>query len=251
MELQPITYDEACDFARRHQCDPFPAQGWKFGIAVNDGEKIAGVITVGRPSAYYQDDGRTLEVTLCCTDGTKNADSVLYRAALQATKALGYKRLMTYALVSESGRFVEETGEDISNHSRVSPEERATLDSILTFPKQNAAGDSDSDIEQLQVQLKRAKRLFEKIGCRDWVRDVTDALEKIDKDDFGFLEDLWLKFARDVDHLVLIAPRLHDPPLTEEEADALNGELADVANATFSALDKLKDTRSSLMADLV
>ena len=59
-----------------------------------------------------------------------------------------------------------------------------------------------------------------------------------------------MKFARDVDNLVLIAPQLHNPPLSEEEADRLNGELAEVANATFAALDKLKDTRTSLISSL-
>ena len=37
LELQPITFSEACEFVSRHHDAP---QGWKFGIAVNDGEKI-------------------------------------------------------------------------------------------------------------------------------------------------------------------------------------------------------------------
>jgi hypothetical protein len=49
------------------------------------------------------DDGITLEVTRCCTDGTKNAASMLYGAARRATFALGYKRLITYTLQDETG----------------------------------------------------------------------------------------------------------------------------------------------------
>lgn len=103
LELQPITYEEACDFVRQHHRHHLPPQGWKFGVAVNDGEKVVGVITVGRPVARKLDDGYTLEVTRCCTDGTKNAPSMLYGAASRAAFSLGYKRLITYILQSEPG----------------------------------------------------------------------------------------------------------------------------------------------------
>jgi hypothetical protein len=103
LELQPITYKEACDFILENHSHHLPPQGWKFGIAVNDGEKIVGVITIGRPVARHLDNGWTLEVTRCCTDRTKNAASKLYAAAKQAVRAMGYRRLITYTLKSEKG----------------------------------------------------------------------------------------------------------------------------------------------------
>lgn len=103
LELQPVTFAEACRFIELHHRHHLPPQGWKFGIAVNDGEKVVGVITIGRPVARMLDDGKTLEVTRCATDGTKNAPSMLYGAAKRATFALGYKRLITYTLQSEPG----------------------------------------------------------------------------------------------------------------------------------------------------
>lgn len=96
LSLQPITYAEACEFIRVHHRHHLPPQGWKFGIAVNDGDQVVGVVTVGRPVSRALDDGWTLEVTRCCTDGTRNAPSMLYGAARHAAKALGYKRLITY-----------------------------------------------------------------------------------------------------------------------------------------------------------
>ena len=57
----------------------------------------------GRPIGRYLDDGLTLEVNRCCTDGTKNACTMLYGAAQRAAKALGYKRIVTYTLESENG----------------------------------------------------------------------------------------------------------------------------------------------------
>lgn len=103
LNLQPITFNEACEFIKQHHRHHLPPQGWKFGIAVNDGKKVVGVITVGRPVARRLDNGTTLEVTRCATDGTKNAPSILYGAARRATFALGYKRLITYTLLSEPG----------------------------------------------------------------------------------------------------------------------------------------------------
>ena len=58
---------------------------------------------VGRPVGRFLDDGLTLEVNRCCTDGTKNACTMLYGAACRAAKALGYKRIITYTRESEPG----------------------------------------------------------------------------------------------------------------------------------------------------
>lgn len=110
LELQPITFSEACEFIAMHHRHHLPPQGWKFGIAVNDGEKVVGVVTIGRPVARMLDNGLTLEVTRCCTDGTKHAASMLYGAAWRAVKAMGYKRLITYTLAEETGTSLAAAG---------------------------------------------------------------------------------------------------------------------------------------------
>jgi len=110
LQIQPITYTEACEFIRLHHSHHLPPQGWKFGVAVNDGERIVGVVTVGRPVARRLDDGWTLEVTRCCTDGTPNTASMLYGAARRATFALGYRRLITYTLAAEPGTSLRAAG---------------------------------------------------------------------------------------------------------------------------------------------
>jgi len=101
--LQPIDFDEACEFVRLHHSHHAPPQGWKFGVAVSSGDKVVGVVIVGRPIARYLDNGWTLEVTRCCTDGTPHVASMLYAAAWRAARAMGYKRLITYTLASEAG----------------------------------------------------------------------------------------------------------------------------------------------------
>lgn len=110
LALCPITYKDACSFISKHHRHHLPPQGWKFGIGVNDGSEVVGVITVGRPVSRHLDNGLVLEVTRCCTDGTKNACSKLYRAAWNVTKNLGYTKLITYILKSESGSSLKASG---------------------------------------------------------------------------------------------------------------------------------------------
>lgn len=80
-----------------------PVVGHKFSLGAVLGEKLVGVAIVGRPVSRMRDDGRTLEVTRLCTDGTPNACSFLYGAARKAAFALGYHRIGTYILNTEPG----------------------------------------------------------------------------------------------------------------------------------------------------
>jgi hypothetical protein len=118
LNLQPITYREACTFIEKHHRHHPAPQGFKFGIAVNDGEKVVGVITVGRPVARHLDDTYTAEVTRCCTDGTKNAPSMLYAAAWRAARAMGYTRLITYTMTSEPGTSLKAAGWNVLYETR-------------------------------------------------------------------------------------------------------------------------------------
>ena len=110
LSLQPITFQEAARFVTRHHRHHSAPVGWKFGIAVSAADAVVGVVMVGRPVARQLDNGWTLEVTRCCTDGAHNAASMLYGAAWRATKALGYRRLVTYTLPSESGSSLRAAG---------------------------------------------------------------------------------------------------------------------------------------------
>lgn len=110
LQLQPIDQDEAFEFIRTNHRHHSPPPGWKFGIAVNDGQKVVGVIVVGRPVAMHLQDGLTLEVTRCCTDGTRHAPSMLYGAAWRAASAMGYSRLITYTLTTEPGTSLKAAG---------------------------------------------------------------------------------------------------------------------------------------------
>jgi hypothetical protein len=110
LEIVPITFAEANSFVKDNHRHHNPVAGHKFSIACSDGEKIVGVAMVGRPVSRYLDDGWTLEVNRLCTNGTKNACSMLYAAAWRAARAMGYKRIITYILDTENGASIKAAG---------------------------------------------------------------------------------------------------------------------------------------------
>lgn len=110
LEIQPITLKEANAFVEQFHRHHKSVVGHKFSIGCNDGEKVVGVVIVGRPVARYLDDGWTLEVNRLCTDGTKNVCSILYAASWRAARAMGYKKLITYILENESGVSLKAAG---------------------------------------------------------------------------------------------------------------------------------------------
>lgn len=103
LELRPCDFQTARAFVRDNHRHNKPPVGHKFSIACYDGDRLCGVCMVGRPVSRYLDDGLTLEINRCCTDGTKNACTILYGAACRAAKALGYKRIVTYTRETEPG----------------------------------------------------------------------------------------------------------------------------------------------------
>lgn len=105
-----IGLDEANAFVAQHHRHHKPVVGHLFSIGAADGDKIVGVVIVGRPVARMRDDGETAEVTRLCTDGTRNACSFLYGASAKAAFALGYRRIGTYILASEPGTSLMGTG---------------------------------------------------------------------------------------------------------------------------------------------
>jgi hypothetical protein len=96
MKIRPITFKAAAEYVarfRRHNKRPV---GCKFCISVvgEDGQ-VCGVAVVGRPVARHFDNGLTIEVNRTCTEGARNANSMLYGAARKIAFAMGYERIIT------------------------------------------------------------------------------------------------------------------------------------------------------------
>lgn len=113
LALIPLELSEANAFVAKHHRHHKPVVGHKFslGAITTDREShIVGIVIVGRPVSRHRQDGKTLEVTRLCSDGTKNVCSFLYGAAARAAFALGYQRVGTYILASEPGTSLTASG---------------------------------------------------------------------------------------------------------------------------------------------
>lgn len=111
LRIVPVDLKTAQQFVAAHHRHNEPPVGHKFSIGVADGAHLVGVAIVGRPvSRVIQSEGATLEVIRTATDGSRNANSMLYGAARRATFALGYDRLITYTQADETGASLRAAG---------------------------------------------------------------------------------------------------------------------------------------------
>lgn len=110
--LRPVTLAEAKSFVAEHHRHNDPPLTWRFGVGVELDGSLVGVAMAGLPKARMtmQADPYVLEVNRTCTDGTANANSMLYGAIARAAKALGYRRLITFTLEGETGASLRAAG---------------------------------------------------------------------------------------------------------------------------------------------
>lgn len=110
LTIRPITLKAANDYVSRLHRHNQPTTGHKWSLACYDGERLCGVAIAGQPIARKLDDGLTIEVRRLCTDGTKDACSKLYGACARVAKEMGYRKIITYTLISEPGTSLKASG---------------------------------------------------------------------------------------------------------------------------------------------
>ena len=112
MELIPINLREANDFVLSFHRHNKPTQGGKFAIGLTSDKGLIGVAIVGRPVARLLEDDFTAEVRRLCVneEAERNACSKLYSACWRACRAMGYKKLITYTLQTETGESLRGAG---------------------------------------------------------------------------------------------------------------------------------------------
>lgn len=110
MNLAAISIREASRFVLHHHRHLRPPQGALFAIACEHDGQLVGVAIVGRPVGRGLQDGRTVEITRLCTDGTANAPSFLLSRCRRAAAALGYQRVITYTIPAEGGASLRAAG---------------------------------------------------------------------------------------------------------------------------------------------
>lgn len=110
LEVRPISLRPANEFVSKYHRHHGITSGCKWCIAAYDGDEIVGVAICCRPVARKLDDGTVCEVARLCTDGTKNACSILYAACARIAREMGYKKIITYILETESGVSLKASG---------------------------------------------------------------------------------------------------------------------------------------------
>lgn len=105
MRAIPIELMEANAYVKEHHrhLDPVYRDKWRLGCVDGSG-KLIGVIQAARPTARHLDDGKTIDIVRCCSDGmAKNVCSYLLGRAYRIAQSMGYKKMISYILESESG----------------------------------------------------------------------------------------------------------------------------------------------------
>lgn len=114
----PITFKTAKAYVKTHHRHHRAPIGYKFCVGVCDAEgELKGVLIAGRPVARKIDDGFTIEFIRVCTDGTRNACSMLLGAAWRVARGLGYHRTVTYTLKQEGGASLRAAGFEVSHET--------------------------------------------------------------------------------------------------------------------------------------
>jgi hypothetical protein len=112
LKIVPLELRELNELVEKWHRHHKKVQGHRFSIGVMEtktGELVGGC-SVGRPVARKLNAKEILEVTRLVTNGTKNACSILYACAARVGRELGYKKIQTYILETESGHSLKVSG---------------------------------------------------------------------------------------------------------------------------------------------
>lgn len=113
---RPITLRDAQTFIAKHHRHSDPPIGWICGVAVYEinppelGQRLVGVGVLGRPVAQQLQDGTTAEITRVATIEARNVASMIYGALCRVAEGLGYTRVVSYTLATETGATLKASG---------------------------------------------------------------------------------------------------------------------------------------------
>jgi hypothetical protein len=107
-----MTIKDAKRYLKKHHRTHTPCQGGLFALGVADDGRVCGVAVVGRPISRIRqvNEPFTVELTRCATDGTRNANSKLYRAAWRAARQLRMAQDLHEDIARRERRFVTRRG---------------------------------------------------------------------------------------------------------------------------------------------
>jgi len=116
MEFKPISRKIANEFINNNHRHNKSVCGDKYRIGLFDETKLIGVGIAGNPVSRKQMDGDTIEITrVCVLPDYPNACSMIYARMKRIAQLLGYKRIISYTLESESGSSLKAIGAKIDH----------------------------------------------------------------------------------------------------------------------------------------
>lgn len=113
LHIVPIFQKPANRFIAEEHDHHKPVVGSIFQIGLQLSDGIVGVAICGRPVGHKIDYKTVIEVTRCCVTRKvkiKNGCSKLYSACARIAKEMGYHKIITYTLDSESGVTLKASG---------------------------------------------------------------------------------------------------------------------------------------------
>lgn len=104
LRVIPVTIGEARRFIEAHHSHHHAPVGGLFACGVAIDGRLCCVAIVSRPVARMLDaQGSIAEVTRLASDGTRHAASMCLAAVTRAALALGWRRLVSYTIIGETG----------------------------------------------------------------------------------------------------------------------------------------------------
>lgn len=110
MKIRWITQKQANEFIVQHHRHHNAVVGSITQLGLFNENELVGVAILSRPVSRRIDFTKVVEVTRLCTDGTQNACSKLYSACARIAREMGFEKIQTYILASESGISLKASG---------------------------------------------------------------------------------------------------------------------------------------------
>lgn len=105
-----VELPEANEFVKENHRHHKPVTGHRFSVGASLDGKLVGVAIVGRPVAPKTDQKMIAEVARLCTNDVKNSCSFLYSKCARIAKEMGFSKIQTFILESESGVSLKAAG---------------------------------------------------------------------------------------------------------------------------------------------
>jgi hypothetical protein len=112
LNVVPLTIKRANEVVGEYHRHNKPTSGGLFAIGALHNGELVGAAIVGRPVARHLDNKFTAEVTRTCVmpSAPKNTTSFLYGACRRIAFSMGYEKVITYTLQTESGASLRGAG---------------------------------------------------------------------------------------------------------------------------------------------